>query len=153
MSPFVPDCVIFVGIQATGKSTFYKTKFYDTHLRINLDMLKTRHREQKLFQTCLEIKQPCVVDNTNPTLQERAKYIQSAKAAGFKIVSYYFESTIEKSLSRNLERTLGVVPQKGIFATYKRLVLPSKEEGFDEIFYVHLLGDNQFSVEGWRDEV
>ncbi len=32
--------MIFVGIQASGKSTFYHQYFANTHLRINLDMLK-----------------------------------------------------------------------------------------------------------------
>jgi predicted kinase len=44
------EAVIFVGIQGTGKSTFYKERFFDTHVRINLDMLKTRHREKLLVQ-------------------------------------------------------------------------------------------------------
>jgi transcriptional regulator with XRE-family HTH domain len=38
----VVEAIIFVGIQASGKSTFYRERFFDTHLRINLDMLKTR---------------------------------------------------------------------------------------------------------------
>jgi predicted kinase len=50
------DAIIFVGIQATGKSTFFKERFFDTHVRINLDMLKTRHREETLFNACLEAK-------------------------------------------------------------------------------------------------
>jgi len=35
------EAVIFTGIQAVGKSTFYKEHFFTTHVRINLDMLKT----------------------------------------------------------------------------------------------------------------
>jgi predicted kinase len=34
------EAVIFVGIQGSGKSTFYNERFVDTHIRINLDMLK-----------------------------------------------------------------------------------------------------------------
>ena len=39
------EMVLFVGIQATGKSSFYLERFFRTHVRINLDMLKTHHRE------------------------------------------------------------------------------------------------------------
>ena len=39
------ECIIFVGIQGSGKSTFYKENFFKTHVRINLDMLKSRNRE------------------------------------------------------------------------------------------------------------
>ena len=73
------QAVILVGIQASGKSTFYSQCFSNTHIRVNLDMLKTRHREKRLIETCLEIGQPFVVDNTNPTPEERDRYIALAK--------------------------------------------------------------------------
>jgi hypothetical protein len=60
------EAVLFVGIQGAGKSTFYRERFFTTHLRINLDMLKTRHRELRFLHTCLESRQRFVVDNTNP---------------------------------------------------------------------------------------
>src|SRR5688572_1609072 len=65
------ECIVFVGIQGSGKSAFFKERFADTHLRINLDMLKTRHREAAFFQLCLETGMRCVIDNTNPTAKER----------------------------------------------------------------------------------
>lgn len=49
--------VIFIGLQASGKYTFYAARFAKTHLRLNLDMLKTRHREKILFSVCLQAKQ------------------------------------------------------------------------------------------------
>ena len=42
------EAVILIGIQGSGKSTFYRERFFDTHVRINLDMLKTRQREKLL---------------------------------------------------------------------------------------------------------
>ncbi len=36
------EVVILVGMQGSGKSTFFKQRFVDTHSRINLDMLQTR---------------------------------------------------------------------------------------------------------------
>ena len=55
------NMILFIGIQATGKSEFYKRNFYKTHIRINLDMLKTRHRERILIGACLTAKQPFVI--------------------------------------------------------------------------------------------
>jgi len=43
------ELVILMGLQATGKSTSCRERFYCTHLRINLDLLKTRPRERALF--------------------------------------------------------------------------------------------------------
>lgn len=65
------EAVVFVGIQTTGKSTFYHHQFGRTHMHINLDMLKTRHREQQFLSNCLETRQRFVVDNINPTPVER----------------------------------------------------------------------------------
>jgi len=109
--------VILIGIQASGKSCFCKERLFDTHIRLNLDMLKTRHREQILFQACLEAKQRVVIDNTNPTARDRAKYIKAAKRAGFRITGYYFRSVLEECLERNEQRAdQKVIPFKGDFS-------------------------------------
>ena len=85
------ECVIFVGIQASGKSTFYKERFFKTHVRINLDMLRTRNREHAFVEASIKTRQPFVVDNTNPTMADRQKYIEVTKEQGFQVVGYYFE--------------------------------------------------------------
>ena len=148
------QAIIFVGIQASGKSTFYSQCFFRTHIRINLDMLKTRHREKRLFETCLEITQSFVVDNTNPTPEERRRYIVPAKQKGFRIIGYYFESKIADSIRRNQGRDFEQqVPEKGIRGTHARLVIPTYTEGFDELHYVRLLPEKGFVVEDWADEI
>jgi predicted kinase len=141
----------FVGIQATGKSSFYKYVF-DTHLRINLDMLRTRHREQVLLQACIEAKQRFVIDNTNPTLEERARYIEIARAGGFTVTGYYFRSSIEEAVRRNAERLAGErVPDRAILGTFKKLQLPTFEEGFDQLYYVYIADSGKFIVQDWVD--
>lgn len=45
--------VIFIGLQASGKSSFFLKHFYKSHFRLNMDMLKTRHREKLLFNAWL----------------------------------------------------------------------------------------------------
>lgn len=147
------EAVIFIGVQGSGKSSFYLARFYHTHVRINLDMLRTRHREQLLLHACVEGKTQFVVDNTNPTVQERARYIAPARAAGFQIVGYYFRSAIAGALRRNNERAVGErVPAQGILATHKRLQLPGFAEGFDTLYYVSLDDTSgSFSVEEWKE--
>lgn len=67
------EILIFCGIQATGKTSFYKEMFFKTHLRILLDQLKTRNREKRFIETCLLTHQPFVVDNTNLTKNDIAE--------------------------------------------------------------------------------
>ncbi|MBI5250372.1 MAG: AAA family ATPase [Desulfomonile tiedjei] len=141
------ELVLLIGVQASGKSTFFKKRFVDTHVRINLDMLRTRSRERILFEACIQAKQPMVVDNTNPTEKDRARYITPAKKAGFKITGYYFQTAIQESIKRNRLRPYSqIIPIKGIAATCNRLELPNFQEGFDELYRVILLGRGKFGV-------
>lgn len=148
------EAVIFVGIQGAGKSTFFKKFFSDSHIRINLDMLRTRHREKLILEACLAAKQKFVVDNTNLTRTEREKYIAQAKKFGFKIAGYYFPANLKKAAERNNQREgKAKIPEKGLLSAFKRLQIPSFAEGFDELFYVSINDENQFVVEAWKDEV
>jgi len=122
-------------------------------VRISLDLLKTRGRERRLLELCLEMRQPFAVDNTNATVANRASYIEKAKARGFRVVGYFFEPNVAEALKRNEGRTgTGRVPKVAIFATLKRLQRPSLREGFDELFLVKLAPDGTFATESWPEE-
>jgi len=146
--------IVFIGLQGCGKSTFYLRHLVDTHIRLNLDMLRTRHREMLLFNACIEAKQPIVIDNTNPTVEERSRYIAPARTAGFGVVGYYFQSLIEDCKRRNMQREeRRVVPLAGLLGTYTRLTVPTHKEGFDELKYVRIDEAGQFVLEEWSNEV
>lgn len=139
--------IIFTGVQASGKSTFYQQYFYHTHLRLNLDMLKTRHRENILFEAALTSKTKMVIDNTNMTRADRERYIQRAKDAEFEIISYYFETDLHSTLQRNAQREgKANIPEKGVRATLQRLEIPQQSEGFDELFKVNLVENDGFAI-------
>ena len=148
------QAVILIGVQASGKSTFYRERFFNTHIRISLDMLKTRHREKVLLDACFLAKQSFVVDNTNPTVEDRKRYIVPAKEAKFEVVGYYFDSKINASLERNQFRSGEQhIPDIGIRSTYYKLQIPTLVEGFDELYYVKIGSQGQFMVEEWHNEV
>jgi predicted kinase len=148
------QAIIFIGIQATGKSSFYKQRFFNTHVRISLDLLKTRHREKRLLEFCLQTRQRFVVDNTNPTLADRQRYIMPARAANFEVIGYYFESRIQDALRRNRQRPEQYqVPEQGVLRAYHKLQLPSLSEGFNQLYYVRIEADGTFAVARWTDEI
>lgn len=141
--------IIFIGPQASGKSTFYLQNFYNTHIRINMDMLKTRYREKIIFNACLEGKQPCVIDNTNPTKEERTSYIESFKKHQFDVIGYFFDASFDDCMTRNSLRIDNeLVPDIGIKGTFKKLQKPTFDEGFSKLFLVKTL-HNSFIVEEW----
>jgi len=146
------ECVIFIGIQASGKTEFYRQKFFKTHVRISLDMLKTRHREDVLLNACIEAKQSFVVDNTNPTAIVRSKYIVAARRRQVKIIGYYFRTDIQGSLERNENRSgRERLERVAILATHEKLELPKVKEGFDELKYVRIAEGFKFTVEDYNE--
>jgi predicted kinase len=147
------EAVLFVGIQGAGKSTFYQQRFFDTHVRISLDMLKTRYREQVFLHACILAKQPFVVDNTNVLAAERERYIAPAKEAGFRIVGYYFPVPVRQAIGRNQKREgKKKIPVQGILGTQKKLQPPRREEGFDVMYCVTVTEANELVVEECREE-
>ncbi|HEY1011266.1 MAG TPA: AAA family ATPase [Herpetosiphonaceae bacterium] len=148
------DAVVLIGLQASGKSSFCRERFWRSHVRISLDMLKTRHRERLLLDCCLAMRQAFVVDNTNPSAAERAVYLAAARAAGFAVSGYYFQSRVAECLERNRRRPeADRVPDKGIYGTAARLELPRLAEGFDLLRYVRLGPDGSWIVEEWNDAI
>jgi len=147
------EAVLFIGIQATGKSSFYLERFFRTHVRVNGDMLKTRHREDLLIRACLEGKTPFVVDKMNLTRAHRAFYTGPAKAAGFRISGYFFQSDLAAALQRNARRdSPDRVPEGGLRRAYAELEPPARDEGFDQLFCVRMDGKGGFVVEESKDE-
>jgi predicted kinase len=141
------EAIIFIGIQGAGKSTFFKERFFDTHVRINLDMLRTRRREEILLTACLQSGQPFVVDNTNPLPADRSRYLGPARAAGFRTIAYFFDSALRDAMQRNnLRPGKQKIPAPAVAATFKKLVPASAAEGFDEIYTVELTPDRGFVV-------
>lgn len=141
------EAVIFIGIQGSGKSSFFRERFFDTHVRINLDMLRTRRREELLVAACLQGGQSFVIDNTNPLPSDRARYVSPARAAGFRTVAYFFESSLWEAMERNnLRAGKQRIPAPAVAAAFKKLVPPSADEGFDEIYTVKLTIDSGFVV-------
>ena len=129
--------IIFIGIQGAGKSTFYQQYFYNTHLRLNGDMLKTRHRERLLFEACLASKTKVVLDRTNASKASRQSFIVQAKAQRFEVVAYYFNCPLDEALVRNAQRSgKARVPDVAVKGTFRQLEVPDFAEGFARIYDV-----------------
>jgi hypothetical protein len=93
------------------------------------------------------MKQPFVVDNTNPTALDRARYLEPARSARFRLVAYYFQPDVQGSRTRNDLRTgKARVPVGAIYGTASRLQPPTWEEGFDAIYDVWVVAGG-FRVE------
>jgi len=119
------EAIILCGVQGSGKTTLYRDRFIGTHVHVSLDVLRTRAREAALIDECLEEGRAFVVDNTNPTAADRRRYVETARAAGFKVIGYVVEGG---------GRSEHVGPGTTA-ATARRFVRPAPEEGFDELWH------------------
>ena len=142
----VLELMIFIGLQASGKSTFFRGRFAATHELISKDLFPNNarnrnRRQEELIRAALSGGRPVVVDNTNPTVEDRQTLVRQGREHGAKIVGYYFESTARECIERNrLRAGKAKVPDVAIYATAKKLVPPSYSECFDELFRVRLTG-------------
>ena len=90
-----------------------------------------------------------VVDNTNPTGEERRPLVALGREHGARVVGYYFEAGVRGCIERNRgRRGKARVPDVAIYATAKKLVPPSRSEGFDELFRARIARDG-FEVSVW----
>jgi predicted kinase len=128
------EAVILCGVQGSGKTTLYRDLYLETHARVSLDLLRTRPRERAFLAVCLDTKLPFVVDNTNPTVAERARYVVPAKAAGFRLTAILVEVDHAVAAARNAARER-TVPASGLRDVARRLIRPAPEEGFDDVLH------------------
>ena len=141
------QAVIFSGVQASGKTTFYAERYLATHLRIAMDLMGTRHRERRFLETCLETGQRFVVDNTNPSEAERAPYVQAALAARYEVVGCEFRTSADDALRRNERRARRArIPVAGLLGTYGRLEPLRAREGYARVLVVEIAERGGFAV-------
>ena len=78
------ELVIFVGLQASGKSTFFRERFAATHEHVSKDLFRNNRdrnrRQAQLIEAALGKGVSVVVDNTNPTAGARMSLIRRCPA-------------------------------------------------------------------------
>jgi predicted kinase len=135
------ECVILIGLPASGKSTFFRERFAATHDHVSKDLLrnnrKPQRRQEHLIAESLASGRSVVVDNTNPSAAVRAPLIAVARKHGAEVSAYFFLTEARDALRRNRVREgRDRVPDVAIFTVRKRLEPPTMAEGFDRLFTV-----------------
>lgn len=145
------EVVIFVGLQASGKSSFYRANFASTHVLVSKDLFRNNRRparrQARLIEGALREGRSVVVDNTNPTVEDRGAIIAIARAFGARVIGYDFDSPVRDCLERNARRVgKERVPDAAIFITRRRMQPATMEEGFDRLMRVSLTPEGGVTV-------
>ena len=132
------EAVIFVGLPAAGKTTFYQQRFAATHVHVSKDLWPKS--ADKAARQAREL---------SDTLSAgRALVIAAAREHGARVIGYYFAAEPREAIGRNRGREgKARVPNVAIFTTAKRMVLPARSEGFDELFRVTVAEEGAFDVQ------
>jgi predicted kinase len=151
------ELVLFIGLQGSGKSSFYRERFAATHVHVSKDLWPNAHRrearQRRLIVQALAEGRSVVVDNTNPLVEDRVPLITLGREQGARVVGYAFESDLKECLARNAGRVgRARVPDKALYITQKKLRWPSYAEGFDALFHVRVDPEGGFHVREWRED-
>jgi len=147
------ECVILVGLPASGKTTFYRQRLAATHRHVSKDnwpkgSSSKELRQARELRAALSAGESVCVDNTNPSVEDRASVVLIAREYGARVIGYYFSATTREAIGRNRGREgRARVPDVAIFTKAKRMALPTRAEGFDELYRVRALDGGQFETD------
>ncbi|HYI08944.1 MAG TPA: AAA family ATPase [Thermoanaerobaculia bacterium] len=132
------ELIIFVGMQAAGKSTYYREHLAATHVHVSKDLMTSTSnrdlRQQQAIARELAAGRSVAVDNTNPAPAVRAPLIALGRRHGARMIAYFFEAVVKDAVARNrLREGKARVPDVAIYVAARKLVPPSLDEGFDEV--------------------
>ncbi|MFH8927034.1 AAA family ATPase [Streptomyces pristinaespiralis] len=147
-----PEMAVLVGLQASGKSTFYRQHLSGRYALVSKDLFprsarRKQPRQMRLIEELLASGTWVAVDNTNPSPEEWTPLIEAARVHGAGVTAYWFPPDVTASLRRNATREGRLrVPDVGIRATSGRLREPTTADGFDAVVEVRFDGEGGFVV-------
>ncbi|XP_059109417.1 bifunctional polynucleotide phosphatase/kinase isoform X2 [Peromyscus eremicus] len=139
-----PEVVVTVGFPGAGKSTFVQEHLVSAgYVYINRDTLGSWQRCVSSCQAALRQGKQVVIDNTNPDVPSRARYVQCARDAGVPCRCFNFCATLEQARHNNRFREMtdpshAPVSDMVMFSYRKQFEPPTLAEGFLEILQIPL---------------
>ncbi|KAM6959280.1 bifunctional polynucleotide phosphatase/kinase [Aplochiton taeniatus] len=141
------EVIVAVGYPASGKSSFFHSHVLPKgYAYVNRDTLGTWQKCVSECERALKEGRSVAVDNTNPDVESRKRYVDVAMAAGVPCRCFQFTATLGQAKHNNNFREM--VPSETkhvkvngmILMSYrKHFVTPSISEGFTEILQVHFV--------------
>ncbi|XP_076470105.1 uncharacterized protein LOC143300373 [Babylonia areolata] len=139
------EVVVFVGLQASGKTSFAKNHLVPKgYIHINQDTLKTWQKCVSECSKALEAGKSVVIDNTNVEPESRARYIDCARKAGKPCRCFFFDFTVSQCRHNERFREITNKDHKPINeqifnSTKSKFKPPETREGFSKVVRVNFV--------------
>ncbi|XP_053687390.1 uncharacterized protein F21D5.5 isoform X2 [Sabethes cyaneus] len=148
-----PEVIVMVGFPGSGKSSFVRANLESKgYTLINRDTLGSWQKCVSLLESALRNKKSAVIDNTNPDVESRKRFVEVAKKRNVPCRCFVMNVSYKQSKHNNIFRELTDRSHTSIndmvFNMYKsKYQEPSIEEGFSEIVKVNFLANFKSDVE------
>ncbi|KAG7470786.1 hypothetical protein MATL_G00117670 [Megalops atlanticus] len=141
------EVVVAVGYPASGKSTFFQMHMVPKgYVYVNRDTLGSWQQCVSACERALKEGRSVAVDNTNPDMESRKRYLDVCQSAGVPCRCFLFTASLEQAKHNNRFREMMPSQVKHarvndiVFNSYKnKFVTPSLSEGFSEILQIHFV--------------
>lgn len=137
--------IICIGMPGSGKSYYSKKCISSEYVYINRDTLKTKAKCIKECNNAIESSKSIIIDNTNPSINDRSIFIKIAKAYDYTITCLNFTTSYEISNHNNIYRSLinesKIIPRIVYNIFKKKYQKPNCNEGFNEIVNMEFILD------------
>lgn len=141
------EVIVLVGFPASGKSSFVKRHLLPhKYVHVNRDKIGSWQKCVALCESSLSKGLSVVVDNTNPDVESRNRYVTCAKNAKVPCRCFIFDVAFDHARHNEKFRTMTPDGKNHapiadmIFHSYKKkFTQPQLQEGFSEIIKVNFV--------------
>lgn len=137
------EVVIMVGGPGSGKS-HVATKHLKDYQHINRDKLGSWQKCVVAMENALSIGKSVVIDNTNPDVLSRKRFIEIAQNKNIPVRCFLMTTSADHAKHNNRFRELTdsthtIVKDVIIYSYVKNFVPPTIDEGFEEIIKINFI--------------
>lgn len=139
------EVILLAGYPASGKSFFAK-KYLEPkgYVLVNRDSLGTWQKCVSLCKDSLKKGKCVVVDNTNPDVDSRSRYLAAASSCGVPCRCFVFTTALQHARHNERFREITDKSHQAINdmimnSFKKKYVLPDRKEGFSEVVKVNFV--------------